>query len=212
LKKVKTFFLIFTCIAGLSLASVNLSAADTTNTKILRDLEKRLSPAEWEYLQSQRKPKVWFEDWKEAIPWFTTAFAIMALILQQKWQTARERQTRLFEALRWFEGDTQKRSLGIALIEANWNIEKNLHKTWIAVLTNQAVYLLGKSGQQDAVHEIANLKRIINLLVANKESRSPLEKELLAEELEKKIANEGREPGLRITDQKLLSGWKTSLQ
>ncbi len=95
-------------------------------------------------------------------------------------QAERERlQFHLFDSLKWFEGRTQKRSIGIAVIEANWKTVEAMRPTWLAVLTNQAVYLLTKtekteemeeskksekSDESDAAHEIANLERIMNLL------------------------------------------------
>jgi len=72
----------------------------------------------------------------------------------------------LVEALRYFEGRTQKRSIGIAFIEAYWDEVTRLHKTWTAVLANQAIYLLSKlsTDHKLEVHEFDNLNRIFELL------------------------------------------------
>lgn len=166
--------------------TIVVNAQDST-TLILENLQKRLTPVEWEYLKDQTQSKSILEQSKDVIPWLTTLLALIALILQQKWQLARDRQSHLYNSLHWFEGDTQKRSLGIAVIEANWNSAKSLHRTWTAVLTNQALYLLGQSGQKDATHEIANLKRIMNLLLLHKGNSSVLEYKLLTKEISKKI-------------------------
>jgi len=114
--------------------------------------------------------------------------------------------------LHWFEGDTQKRSLGIAVIEANWNSAKSLHRTWTAVLTNQALYLLSQSGQGEAVHEIANLKRIMNLLLLHKDKSSVLEYKLLTKQLSKKIERGGNSPGLILIGDKDLTRWYDDLK
>ena len=70
----------------------------------------------------------------------------------------------VLDSLRWFEGKTQRRSIGISVIEGNWARFPDLQGTWTAVLANQAVYLLSESGQDDAWHERANLQRIMRLL------------------------------------------------
>jgi len=72
----------------------------------------------------------------------------------------------LVEALRYFEGRTQKRSIGIAFIEAYWDEVTRLQKTWTAVLANQAIYILSKlsTDHKLEVHELDNLNRIFELL------------------------------------------------
>lgn len=178
----------------------------------MQRLEKRLTPAEWEYLKSQTQETSIVEQSKEIVPWLTTLLALIALILQQKWQLARDRQGHLYNSLHWFEGDTQKRSLGIAVIEANWESAKSLHRTWTAVLTNQALYLLSQSGQEEATHEIANLKRIMNLLLLHKEKSSVLEYKLLIKELSKKIDQGGKSPGLILVNDNDLQRWFSDLK
>ena len=176
------------------------------------NLQKRLSPAEWEYLKNQTQNKSILEQSKDIIPWITTLLALTALILQQKWQQIRDRQSHLYNSLHWFEGNTQKRSLGIAVIEANWKSAKSLHRTWTAVLTNQAIYLLSQSGEGDATHEIANLKRIMNLLLLHKDQSSVLEYKLLFKELSKKIDRGGKSPGLILVGDKDLERWHADLK
>ncbi len=94
---------------------------------------------------------------------------------------ARERiEDILVTSLSYFEGGTQKRNVGIALIEAHWDNERcqHLRPMWRFILMNQATYLLTKfdeknvhqspaSGSRDdylPLHEVANLSRIKYLL------------------------------------------------
>src|SRR5262245_22042952 len=72
---------------------------------------------------------------------------------QSEWKAARERElTRkasrdrlrdiLYASLRWFEEGTQRRSIGISVVEASWDLFPEFRTVWLGVLTNQAVYLL----------------------------------------------------------------------
>ncbi|PYS99059.1 MAG: hypothetical protein DMF63_13380 [Acidobacteria bacterium] len=76
------------------------------------------------------------------------------------------RELYLVDALRYFEGQTQKRSIGIAFIEAYWNEVPSLKTTWTAVLSNQAIYILSKLLDEAKLesHELDNLNRISKLL------------------------------------------------
>jgi hypothetical protein len=71
----------------------------------------------------------------------------------------------LYESLRWFEGGTQDRSIGIAVVNASWASFENFRPIWIEVFSNQAIYLLASSKQGTNAHEHHNLMRLINLLV-----------------------------------------------
>jgi hypothetical protein len=75
------------------------------------------------------------------------------------------REQRAFSALEYFTGDTQRRNVGIAIIEGSWRDIPYMRRIYIPLLTNQASYLLEKSGQKGAVHEIDNCKRIVELLI-----------------------------------------------
>ena len=83
-----------------------------------------------------------------------------------------KRWERLIESLHWFEGRTQKRSIGIAIVESGWDVKKNkeFQSKWTSVLTNQAIYLLTKEEkeekkEEEPFHEEQNLYRIINILI-----------------------------------------------
>lgn len=141
---------------------------------------------------------------------------ILGVMIQRHWhrqdeERAAERaerdrlQAHVLNSLKWFEGKTQKRSIGIAVIEGNWEQFADLQPTWIAVLTNQAVYLLAQSGQADAAHERANLARIMTLLRRRGASVSPEQGVSLVEAID-----ENRQgAGLRGIASKTLDEWDT---
>lgn len=121
----------------------------------------------------------------------------------------RERlQAHVFDSLKWFEGHTQKRNIGIAVIEANWNKFEEMQPTWRAILTNQAVYLLAESGQSDASHELANLERIMTLLIRTIDRLSNEQKE----DIKQAIANNrDKNKGLRGIKSELITIWDSNL-
>jgi hypothetical protein len=87
----------------------------------------------------------------------------------KEWLSYRERQVtrkeeELFKALSWFEGHTQKRNIGIAIVEGLWAELPDYHKTLIPLLANQAIYLLGAS-ETATPHERNNLERIMQLIL-----------------------------------------------
>ncbi len=83
----------------------------------------------------------------------------------------------LLESLRWFEGGTQKRNIGIALVESEWDKHPEFQDQWTSILVNQGIYLLTREKtkeetQEDAFHEEANLYRIMNLLIDKAQKNS----------------------------------------
>ena len=70
----------------------------------------------------------------------------------------------LYESLKWFEGRTQNRSIGIAVVSTSWTKYPEFRELWIEVLANQAIYLLTASKQADKQHEHENLRRIMEIL------------------------------------------------
>ncbi len=75
----------------------------------------------------------------------------------------------VFNSLQWLSGGTQKRSIGIAVIDANWENKKlsHLRETWISVLVAQAVYLLAEQDRKETKqrqHEITNANNILRIL------------------------------------------------
>lgn len=72
----------------------------------------------------------------------------------------------LVDALKYFQGRTQKRNIGIAFVEAYWHKKPALQPTWTAVLINQAIYILTKiiADKSLTLHELDNLERILKIL------------------------------------------------
>jgi hypothetical protein len=87
----------------------------------------------------------------------------------KEWLSYRERlatrkEDQLFKALSWFEGKTQRRSIGVAVVEGLWQELPHYRKTLIPLLANQAIYLLAESDTATA-HERNNLERIMQLVL-----------------------------------------------
>jgi hypothetical protein len=74
-------------------------------------------------------------------------------------------ETHVFEALKWFESGTQSRSIGLSVIEANWQHTPKLQATWVSILINLAVFLIAEKNKADiGAHELNNRRRILMLL------------------------------------------------
>jgi hypothetical protein len=116
-------------------------------------------------LRSARKP--WPETWGGILVGVVAAlsgFGVAAYTASRAATDGKEArlETHLYDSLKWFEGKTQKRSIGLSVIEGNWR-HRFMHDTWRGVLVNQATYLLSVS-DQDTDHERQNLERIRVLL------------------------------------------------
>lgn len=74
------------------------------------------------------------------------------------------RQAKLLDSLKWFEGGIQTRAVGIAVIEGHWREQSELRSTWASVLVSQAVYIISKPEAELPQHEARNLERILALL------------------------------------------------
>ena len=70
----------------------------------------------------------------------------------------------LLKTVAYFEGKTQKRSIGIALVEGLLRKNPKQRDVLIPLLTNQFVYLLLHPDVSESVHEERNLVRLYNLL------------------------------------------------
>jgi len=75
-----------------------------------------------------------------------------------------KRQELVATAVDYLTGGTQKRSVGIALIEGMWNRLGRYHDALVPALTNQAVYLLLHAKNSSSRHEMDNWLRIMALL------------------------------------------------
>lgn len=111
----------------------------------------------------------------------------------------------LFESLRWFEGKTQRRSIGISIVEASWDEYPELRPIWRGVLVNQAVYLLTVSEQKEKLPEIANLRRIMAVLVREASDLDSVSRASLRTALESRLR--GSIGGGVEVDSFELSGW-----
>jgi hypothetical protein len=70
----------------------------------------------------------------------------------------------LLKAIEYFTGGTQKRSIGISLIEGMIKTDTKYYDVIIPLLSNQFVYLLLQSETKSPIHEERNLVRIYFLL------------------------------------------------
>ncbi len=132
----------------------------------------------------------------------------------------------LFEAFKWFEGGSQKRNIGISIVEGFWEEVPHLRGILVPLLTNQAIYLLTKSEEREALHETDkkemkklqeerealheedNLNRIMKILLnfTDLKGRFDDQYKKLTEVIEKRLNNENK---YRIkVDVKLLKEWK----
>ena len=104
-----------------------------------------------------------------------------------------ERRTRerdiLYGSLKWFEGGTQNRSIGIAVVNLSWSRYSEFHSLWVEVFANQAIYLLAASKRDDKEHEQDNLRRLLDLLQREEQLLAPETRSVLSDTLERKLAN-----------------------
>ena len=71
----------------------------------------------------------------------------------------------VLRSLDFFTGKTQRRNVGVSVVEGAWDSAPRLRQIFVPLLVNQAVYLLEGSDQRDAAHEKENLRRIMDLLL-----------------------------------------------
>jgi hypothetical protein len=90
--------------------------------------------------------------------------AALAIEQQEKRNEYTKLREMLFDSLQWFEGDTQKRSVGLAMVSAAWDKDADFRRVWANVLATQAIYLLAESKQGAREDELANLYRTMEIL------------------------------------------------
>lgn len=139
--------------------------------------------------------------------WIVALFTVW--IGYRERRDAREEET-LREALGYFTGGTQKRSIGIAFLEGRFREDKRFQDIWVPVIANQFVYLLVQTKSDDETHEIRNLVRMFRLLssIHNFSSRYPEASGDVLDSIETKI--EGEKRGLLVSTQ-TLNLWKEEL-
>jgi hypothetical protein len=120
----------------------------------------------------------------------------------------------LFRSLEFFSGKTQRRSIGIAVVSANWDKFEHLRPTWVSILVSQAIYLLTASTSHKKMHELQNLKEIINILLKTISDISPSDKAELKNAIQNNQKNKLLEykNGLKIIESNDLDAWEGAFQ
>jgi hypothetical protein len=88
--------------------------------------------------------------------------AIAALIINYRERKQAREEDRLGKTLDYFGGGSQRRSIGIALIEGLWTNNPKHHDVIVPLVANQIVYLLLSTESLDA-HNERNLVRLITI-------------------------------------------------
>lgn len=91
--------------------------------------------------------------------------AVVQAVLNYLERKRSRRDGSLFQAFQYFDGGTQRRNIGIAIIEGLWQEAPHLQGLFIPLLVNQAIYLLIGSEQSEARNEQDNLRRIMALAI-----------------------------------------------
>src|SRR5437762_14139571 len=85
---------------------------------------------------------------------------------------ANQRSELLLKTVSYFDGGTQKRSIGIALIEGLLQKDAEHRQVLVPLLANQFVYLLLHPDVKASPHEERNLVRLFFLLAATPKLRT----------------------------------------
>jgi hypothetical protein len=159
---VATSMLLF-LVAGLAQAATREGEPDCAETLILKKLD-----------DLQKKKANWLSP--ETVTtlglglggWIVAALTIAA---NRKAEQRKQQLEQLFQALHWFEGGTQERSIGIAIIEANQEkFRGEMSGIWASVLVSQAKHILSKSDPKSETED-TNLRRIMRLLQSHELTR-----------------------------------------
>jgi hypothetical protein len=119
----------------------------------------------------------------------------------------------LYESLKWFEGGTQRRSIGISVVNTSWSTFEEFRPLWTEVFANQAIYLLTASKQGTKAHEHDNLRRIMDLLLREPALMTRATALLLCGTIDDKLS--GRiSGGLALTNElkKRLEDWRVHMR
>lgn len=115
-------------------------------------------------------------------------------------------------ALDFFTHGSQRRNVGISVVEGAWASIPELRSTLIPLLVNQSIYLLTGSGQGEAEHEIDKLSRMMALVLApaNKEAAQRYYPDLRAAVDKAMQPDRPADKGLHVEPAKLAS-WLAAL-
>jgi hypothetical protein len=91
--------------------------------------------------------------------------AIVTLLIGYRERTQAREEERLAQTLEYFGGGSQRRSIGIALLEGLWLNKPQTHDVIVPLIANQIVYLLLSTDSVDA-HNERNLVRLFMLFKA----------------------------------------------
>jgi hypothetical protein len=94
--------------------------------------------------------------------WIVAVIALVTGYLERR--SAREEE-RLARTLDYFDGGSQRRSIGISMLEGVWLRKPRYHSILVPLVANQVVYLLLSTDSHDA-HNERNLVRLIMILQA----------------------------------------------
>jgi hypothetical protein len=85
--------------------------------------------------------------------------ALVTLVLGYRERRAAREEDRLGKTLDYFDGGSQKRSIGISLLEGVWANNPRYHAVLVPLVANQIVYLMLSTESHDA-HNERNLVRL----------------------------------------------------
>jgi hypothetical protein len=140
-------------------------------------------------------PKPFYKEWTFIGLLAGWGVALSQYFLNRADKRAEQTRQYLLDSLRWFSGETQPRSIGIAVIEANWDLQDEMRPYWTRVLAVQAIHLLARSKEKDSRVEEANLDRIMTLLTRDNAELLPRDRERLGRVLEERHAGTRLESG-----------------
>lgn len=158
----------------LSFSPISNAYAQTSLSDQLNNIDKRLTFIESELSKlSKKESKLDIGVISSLIVGVIAAISGFGVAYYTQRSTiASSKEARLLDSLKWFEKGTQPRSIGLSIVEANWESTPELRSTWTSVLVNQGIYLLAeKSKDEVAQHELENRRRIVKLLKKAKLSK-----------------------------------------
>jgi hypothetical protein len=88
--------------------------------------------------------------------------ALVTLLIGYRERQADREEQRLGKTLDYFDGGSQKRSIGISLLEGVWLKNPRYHSVLAPLVANQIVYLLLSTDSHDA-HNERNLIRLLSI-------------------------------------------------
>lgn len=138
-------------------------------------------------------------------------FAALQALLGHLERKCVRRDQHIFEALQWFGGGTQKRNIGISIVEGHWEEVSHLGRVLVTLLVNQAIYLLTHSKEGASSHEYNNLQRIMRLLLdsVNLKDHFPMQYKDFLAAVEMRYSEKAH-GGIDVSPQELES-WKKRL-